>query len=55
MTLSVNAVLPYPPSVNRYWRSVKGRAILSSEARAYRREVVSMFAARRFTGSNDIG
>ena len=27
--------LPYPPSVNRYWRQFRGRAILSAEARAY--------------------
>lgn len=28
--------LPWPPSVNRYWRSVNGRAILSAEGRNYR-------------------
>lgn len=28
--------LPWPPSVNHYWRSVRGRAILSAEGRAYR-------------------
>lgn len=28
--------LPWPPSVNRYWRSIGGRAILSAEGRAYR-------------------
>lgn len=28
--------LPYPPSVNRMWRSVNGRNILSREARAYK-------------------
>ena len=29
-------VLPWPPSVNRYWRAVGGRAILSREGRQYR-------------------
>lgn len=29
-------VLPWPPSVNRMWRSVRGRNILSKEGRAYR-------------------
>ena len=29
-------VIPYPPSVNRIWRSVKGRTILSKEYREYR-------------------
>jgi crossover junction endodeoxyribonuclease RusA len=32
--------LPYPPSVNRYWRSIgRGRVIISREGRSYRREV----------------
>lgn len=30
-------VIPYPPSVNGYWRSYKGRQILSARARAYRK------------------
>lgn len=29
-------VLPYPPTVNTYWRVVNGRPILSAEARAYK-------------------
>jgi len=32
----VEVALPYPPSVNRYWRSVNGRVVLSREGRAYR-------------------
>jgi crossover junction endodeoxyribonuclease RusA len=28
--------LPYPPTVNTYWRNVKGRAILSAKGRAYK-------------------
>lgn len=32
-------VLPWPPSSNRYWRSVPGRGVLlSAEARRYREE-----------------
>ena len=32
--------LPYPPSVNRYWRSIgRGRVIISREGRNYRRDV----------------
>lgn len=30
--------LPYPPSTNRLWRSVRGRNILSEEGRQYRSE-----------------
>lgn len=31
--------LPYPPSVNRYWRMVSGHMTLSSEARQYKEQV----------------
>lgn len=31
--------LPYPPSVNRYWRTFRGRMILSAEGRIYRQRV----------------
>lgn len=34
-------ILPFPPSVNRMWRSVNGRAILSKEGREYRARVLS--------------
>ena len=29
-------VIPYPPSVNTYWRAVKGRVIMSKKGREYR-------------------
>ena len=35
-------VLPEPPSANRYWRLVRGRAVVSAEARAYRRTVTAL-------------
>lgn len=31
--------LPFPPSVNTYWRQFRGRAILSAKARLYRKQV----------------
>lgn len=47
-------VLPWPPSVNKYWRCVNGRVLKTAEARAYMREVsvrVSCERARAgFTG-----
>lgn len=33
--------LPWPPSVNKMWRNVKGRAILSRAGREYRQFVES--------------
>jgi len=34
--------LPYPPSVNHYWRSVGGRVLISKEGRAFRRKVCAI-------------
>ncbi len=39
-TRQFDYILSWPPSVNRYWRSFRGRAILSREGRAYRDKVV---------------
>lgn len=38
--MSVEIILPWPPSVNRYWRTVRGRMLISREGRAYRLAVV---------------
>lgn len=34
--------LPFPPSVNRYWRAINGRNVLSAEGRQYRLKVSSL-------------
>lgn len=34
--------LPWPPSANRYWRTFKGRMLISREAREYRAMVESI-------------
>jgi crossover junction endodeoxyribonuclease RusA len=31
--------LPYPPSLNRYWRTFRGRHVVSAEARSYKADV----------------
>ena len=33
-----DVTLPWPPTVNTYWRAVNGRNILSKKARAYKKE-----------------
>jgi crossover junction endodeoxyribonuclease RusA len=38
--------LPYPPSVNHYWRRVGARTLISRGGRAFRKEVCSILAAR---------
>ena len=44
--MSVALVLPFPPSVNRLWRSVRGRNILSREGREYRKAGLQQLAAQ---------
>lgn len=34
--------LPYPPSVNHYWRRVGSRTLISRQGRAYRHEVAAV-------------
>jgi crossover junction endodeoxyribonuclease RusA len=34
--------LPYPPSANAYWRSVKGRVLVSREGREYKKRVAEL-------------
>lgn len=38
--------LPYPPSVNHYYRRVGPRTLISREGRAYREKVCALLAAR---------
>jgi crossover junction endodeoxyribonuclease RusA len=42
--LSRSLVLPYPPSVNHYWRHVGGRILVSREGRRYRDAVRTLLA-----------
>jgi crossover junction endodeoxyribonuclease RusA len=39
--------LPYPPSVNHYWRHVGRKVLVSREGRAYRNAVAAILAAGR--------
>jgi Holliday junction resolvase RusA-like endonuclease len=39
--------LPYPPSINHYWRRVGYRTLISREGRRFRERVVALLAARR--------
>ena len=47
----IELCLPWPPSVNRIWRSVGGRVLLSADGRAYRLAVAA--AVREQHGSGD--
>lgn len=39
-------VLPFPPTVNTYWRNVNGRTLLSAKGRAYRDSVAWAVAGK---------
>lgn len=38
--------LPFPPSVNKYYRNVGGRMVISREGRTYRKTVCSLLRDR---------
>lgn len=38
--------LPFPPSVNHYWRKWRGRMVLGGKARAYRQNVATLLRAK---------
>ena len=40
-------IIPYPPSVNRMWRTYRGRILLSKEGRAYYDECTLGVASQR--------
>jgi len=39
--------LPYPPSINHYWRRAGYRTLISREGRRFRQRVLAILAARR--------
>ena len=41
-------VLPFPPSVNHYWRNVGGRVLISREGREYRQTVAELAASENW-------
>lgn len=43
----ITLTLPWPPSVNRYWRTFQGRMIISAEGREYRKAVADQVLIQR--------
>lgn len=43
----IEVELPYPPSVNHYWRMVGSRVLISREGRAFRERVCPILTASR--------
>ena len=46
----VKLTLPYPPSINHYWRNFRGRMVISQEGRAFRQNVCALLASGRGNG-----
>lgn len=42
----LNFVLPWPPSINHYWRHVGARTLISREGRRFRERVIAILAAQ---------
>lgn len=40
-------VLPFPPSMNRYWRTFRGRMLLSAHGRSYRQQAAEIALTTR--------
>ncbi len=47
-TRTITYNLPFPPSVNTYWRTFKGRMLLSERGREFRTEVAASILANGF-------
>ena len=43
----ISILLPWPPSVNRYWRHNRGRTHISTEGKHYRQEVQTRVQCNR--------
>jgi len=57
MSASIVVDLPYPPSVNHYWRRVGTRTLISAEGRCYRERVgeeLSLYNIEPMTGAVDV-
>ncbi|MBP6083539.1 MAG: RusA family crossover junction endodeoxyribonuclease [Providencia sp.] len=41
MSNSISLILPFPPSVNACWRTVKGKMLISAEGRKFRANAIA--------------
>jgi len=49
MPQPLRLLLPFPPSVNRYWRRVGNRTLISKRGREFRQEVVAILWEQKVT------
>jgi len=52
--IMITLTLPFPPSVNGYWRNINGRTLISAKGRAYKNAVARLVlwnhAAKKLQG-----
>jgi len=52
--MKLEITLPWPPSVNTYWRTVNGRMIISAKGREYRtavgKQIIEQKMIKHFSG-----
>ena len=46
----IELTLPWPPSMNTYWRTFQGRMIISAKGREYRKAVADQVLIQRVQG-----
>lgn len=44
---TTDLTLPWPPSMNKYWRTFQGRMIISADGRSYRKAVADQVLIQR--------
>lgn len=47
MVIPIRIVLPWPPSVNHYWRTFRGRMVIGARGRQYRHDVIAAVLEQR--------
>lgn len=45
--MAIEFTLPFPPSVNHYWRNFRGRMVIGARGRAYRKAATDAIADQR--------
>lgn len=48
-------ILPFPPSINHYWRHVGSRVLISEEGRKYRAKVCDLLSAEMAATGDALG
>ena len=45
--------IPYPPTLNTYWRNVKGRVLISKQGREYRKQAITLAVLEKWPKYGD--